>query len=457
MKDISGSFRVSIQFPEIGVFELSLDKSLRISTILLGLSPWLRADSSRFCLQYGQKTLSNTSQVNYFGICANSELRVVESQESVKTPQISMPSQFLAREDFVRKLLDTLVAPHSEEFCRACEKLLDYLPSDQTIKNASANPEPFLANLKTIDNQHILVYHLQILQWRIQCPFYLTRYKSAGLTDLLTEFLQTAPRSAGVIVNILAAFGEVIYSDFLKPLLSALANPAFPIDSEVAVSQYLAKKFDVNLGLNMQLIDKALLMMVHPVWDEFSEFLRKIADSRQLYELSLLHLDNQMFRDIFTHFVAIPSDDARDRFTLCLDLLENGFWNKTASALIKLVTVNASSLIDSPDLILRLVQILKKSDVRNSTTVYDLLAQLAELSSAYARVVDEFLNDLALFETNRWSFSQVEPNFQKLCGLRNLGATCDQNSIFQQILRILAFQHLLLAEVCRDDSSLHAL
>jgi hypothetical protein len=88
-------------------------------------------------------------------------------------------------------------------------------------------------------------------------------------------------------------------------------------------------------------------------------------------------MDNQMFRDIFTYFVAIPSDEARDCFTLYLDLLENGFWNKTASALIKLVAVNASSLINSPDFILRLVQILKKSDVRNSATVYDLLAQLA--------------------------------------------------------------------------------
>jgi ubiquitin C-terminal hydrolase len=457
MKDISGSFYVSIQFPETGVFVLSLDKSLRISTILLGLSPWLRADPSCFCLQYGQKTLSKTLQFYYLGICANSELRVVESQEAVKTPQISMPSQFLAGENFVWKLLDTLVAPHSEKFYRACEKLLDYLPSYQTIKNASTNPEPFLAKLKIIDNQHILVYHLQILQWRIQCPFYLNRYKATGLTDLLPEFLQTAPRSAGVIINILAVFGESIYSDFMKPLLSALANPAFPIDSGVAVSQYLAKKSNVNLGLNMQLIEKALLMMAPPVWDEFSEFLWKIADSRQLYELSLLHLDNQIFRDIFTHFVAIPSDDARDRFTLCLDLLENGFWNKTASALIKFVTVNASSLIDSPDLILRLVQILKKSDVRNSITVYDLLEQLAELSSAYARVVDEFFNDFALLETDRWSFSQIEPNFQKLCGLRNLGATCYQNSIFQQILRIPAFQHLLLAEDCRDDPSLHAL
>jgi hypothetical protein len=94
-----------------------------------------------------------------------------------------------------------------------------------------------------------------------------------GLIDLFPEFLQTVPRSAGVIINILAAFGESIYSDFLKPLLSALANPAFPIDSGVAVSQYLAKKSDVNLELNMQLIEKALLAMAPPVWDEFSEFL----------------------------------------------------------------------------------------------------------------------------------------------------------------------------------------
>jgi hypothetical protein len=202
MKDISGSFCVSIQFPETEVFALSLDKSLRISTIPLGLSPWLRVDPSRFCLQYGQKTLSNTSHFYHLGICANSKLRVVESQEAIKTPQISIPSQFLAREDFVRKLLDTLVAPHLEEFYRDCEKLLDYLPSDQTIKNVSANPEPFLAKLKTIDNQHILVYHLQILRWRIQFPFYLNQYKSAGLTDLLPEFLQTTTRSAGVIVNI---------------------------------------------------------------------------------------------------------------------------------------------------------------------------------------------------------------------------------------------------------------
>jgi ubiquitin C-terminal hydrolase len=277
------------------------------------------------------------------------------------------------------------------------------------------------------------------------------------LTDLLRQLLQRAPSSTAVIVDILDAIGKSIYSDFLEPLLSALANAAFPIDSGVAVSKYLTKSFDGALELNMQLIEKALLSMPPPVWDEFSEFLWKIADSKPLYELSVQHLDNQIFRDIFAHFVAIPCDDARNRFSLCLDVLQNGFWDGTASALAKLVSVNASTLLNSSDLILRLLPIVKKSDVSNSKTVYDLLAQLADLSPAYAPVVDGFLDEVTMLETDRWSFSEAEPNSQGLCGLRNLGATCYQNSIFQQILRIPAFQHLLLAELCPDESSLHAL
>jgi ubiquitin C-terminal hydrolase len=456
IKDASGTFRVSVEFPELGAVSLSLDKSLRISAVLLALSPWLKADSSRFCLQYGQRVLSNLSPLSYC-MSANCSVRVVESQDAGKAPRMVMPSQILVRERLVTNLLNALVAPHSEEFHRTCEKLLDYLPSDQTLKNSSADPKLFLRKLKAIDNQQILVYHLRILRWRIQCPSYVDQYKTAGLADLLRQLLQTAPRCVVAIVDILDAFGKSIYSDFLNHLLSALANPAFPIDSGVAVSKYLTKQFDVDLELNMQLIEKALLAMTPPVWHEFSEFIWKIPDSRQLYELSVLHLDNHMFRDIFTHFVAVQSDNARDRFTLCLELLQNGFWDGTTSALTKLVSVNASSLVDSPDLIQRLLEILKKSDVSNSTTVYDLLAQLAELSPGYAQVVDGFLDNIVLLETDRWSFSQGEPNFQGLCGLHNLGATCYQNSIFQQILRIPAFQHLLLAEESPDEPSLYAL
>jgi ubiquitin C-terminal hydrolase len=457
IKDFSGTFCVRVQFPEIGAFSLSLNNSLRISTVLLGLSPWLREDSSRFCLQSRERTLSDHPTLSFSSICADRELRVVESRGTVKAAQALLPSQILIHEDFVKDLLNMLIAPHSDEFHRACQKLLDYLSSDQAIKNSSANPEPFLGELRRIGNEQTLSYHLRILRWRIQCPFYLNQYKDAGLADLLRNFLQTAPTSAGVIVDVLDAISGSVYSDFLEHLLSALANPAFPIDSGVAVSKYLTKRFDAGVVLNVQLIEKALLKMEPPVWDEFSEFLWKNADIKELYELSVQHLDNQHFRDIFTHFVAVQNDDAQCRFTLCLELLQKGFWDGTASALTRLVSVNASSLLDSPDLIRRLLQILKKSDVSDSATVYDLLAQLSKLSPAYARDIDGFIDELMAFEMDRWSLSQVEPNFQGLCGLRNLGATCYHNSVFQQILRIPAFQYLLLAEDCPEESSLHAL
>jgi hypothetical protein len=194
------------------------------------------------------------------------------------------------------------------------------------------------------------------------------------------------------------------------------------------------------------------------VWTEFQKFLWKIDDPQALWNLGLAHIQESsiVFTDIFRHFLPAVRliGSLRECFAREFQLLRLGFFEGVALTLKDLVNDNKELLGQSPELVAEMIDAMKIPFLPYGvvTDLADACADLSALSPENRHVFEAFLEKLTQLSFEHWSCCPDPPKQTDLNGLRNLGATCYMNAVFQQLFRIPAFQYLLLkAEADRPD------
>jgi hypothetical protein len=370
------------------------------------------------------------------------------------------PSQILVSQDFIPPLLHSLANDRIPTFLLACEQLLDYLPSDQSLLDRSGNPEEFIERLDTIGNDQYLKYYLEILAWRLGCRFFVDAYRKTDWFDRVLAVLEPRPCCLKVALGLFTLLCKDFRPEVIAPCLRIVANPSRDVSDRMAVAIYLADSYQASavdaVIAARELIAEAIDKMESTVWPKFVEFIEKLERPQELFALasSRIESNNPYFLDLYLRYFELSKLDPDSRFETGLKALARN--ERVIEFLARLVENNSDVFNRRDDLFYDIICTIKSTELPHELTakVFRLLTRMVRQCPTNGALFDDFLGDVAHVSLHRWGVTTQSRHPSGLCGLRNLGATCYINAVFQQLFRISAFRLLLLEAEFEPQSGL---
>jgi hypothetical protein len=458
--ELSGNTRLNVQI-EGREFVFHVKRTLKTNGFLVAIGCYLVDHPLSYVVVTGTRTLPNGALSRCLP-SLNARL-LVKKPMAAPAVRASYPSQVLSNGMFAARLLSLFSEDHSEELFDVCGQFLNFLPHDQSLAGLSADAVLFLEHLQQISNPRILKYCLEIVLWRLSCPIYEKAYKGLDWTEFLTKLLvdQALADSADVTVQLLGRLGIQLSPNMIGPLFDIMVRSQSSTEAKVRIAKYLNEQYEPSISMQPFLcaVEVTIMQMTDSIWKEFSAFLWKVGLADEFAEMATTHLDNRFFAEIFLHFAlsALNCGTPQLRFSNCIRIVGNGFLEGTTETLSNLLAVHQADFVGEPNLTKELLDVLKTGTLPEDTKLQlcELCIGLAQLSESHEAVLNDFISEISSMSGDRWSVLPSEPRTHQFCGLRNLGATCYLNSVFQQILRIPAFQYLLMNE--QPDSALGSL
>jgi ubiquitin C-terminal hydrolase len=442
---VVGTTNTTLTFPDQEIPECTMRVDTRQPPVapLLALGPWLKDDASQYGLTMRNRIIDGSSlylsQVGH-----NSCLSVVKSDRVL--PLYTLPVARLVRLGVPAGLVASFTEDHSDEYFVACQKLLYAMPTDVAVVRLTSCPVDFWARLEQSTNRFEILYYLEALRWRLNCPHYRDIYERLELTPRLHACIEKSPMSAIASAEILAASSEKLSPGMFTAMIRVLLDVKQPDDKKVQVAQYITAKFDVTLSRHVlceiAMLESVILQMTPAVWNAFSGFLSKLRPARPIYELACRNVQCRFFRETAVRLAPFTVEvPARERFSLCFQLLRSeptlpGVFD----ALSDIVSTCGDDLKASGDLVPDVLEM-----VEHSHNYYALFVSFSGLSEDHMSIYTKFLEG-----------ATVSTSLTPFHGLSNLGSTCYMNAVFQQILSIAGFQRRLLSADASDLPSLRA-
>jgi hypothetical protein len=403
------------------------------------------------------------------GIFRSGDVVVVEFFRGceIQTASVAIPSLELAKCHFCSDLLEAIASSTDLEFTRKCRQLLNRLPNDPLIVQALQDMPKFLDDLKCSTNEYILVYKLQILIEAMN-------NKKVEL-DLIES---DAPRI--VIDLILAREGSLKGLRQLLLILRRICNPAILDRASITIPRFLTlipiafkcQELIVHVltyfailnplettGLvitSEQLLKAAIPQLNEAALTHFPQFTGQLENKCYFAELCVRNLNQDGFLQVFDSLV---DDLSKAEFPNILANLLELLPDAKGKVLVRLSQALTSVLKRSPNLASQNVSAFRHllpiafetADVDVRTGIFQLFSLIVDLADEESLSIIRKALD---FQTDRWNYGTEAsaPTLPGFVGLRNLGATCYINSIFQQLFHIFPFRYLVITSEVQEES-----
>ena len=371
---------------------------------------------------------------------------------SFSEPCIQLLSSHLYQKQFTNKLIEILQENANPNLQLSVYNLFFHFPQDNGLFELLSNPEFFLKKLFESKNDALHTYMLHILMNNVKDDD-INNLLQNNIIQLYLNFLQKRPMSPtleSAWIYFFDNYFNLIFIEFSIPFFKYLfIHIEKKINLGDSFFKIIFKFINLNPQFSLSIIEENLISFNIIISSCSTNITNKLRESIKLlpnltnilndcisnsFNGSLNHL-NILIDSIFEYSSSL---NLKKLFEKCLILIkENNNGN-----IINSICLLSSKLLQIDSTLVQLDSNLG-IDTFKSFLLNPNYNSLLEMSKTFFKVsseenlnnINDFLNNL-FNETKIDSISKTDSNFEKLdnySGIKNLGATCYLNSIFQQL------------------------
>lgn len=470
--DITGHVKVTVKLPDAPDEQRFIRKDTTVQELLQAMGPHLEESAEHYQVMHGKNVCKDRLASGTSGVTNASCFSIVKADEAPQSSDTIWPTVALGRLQFTKCLFEILDNKHDSSVYSICTDLLALLPTDEEMLKMSISPT-FLENTRP-KNLRQIQYLLEVILWRIRAPLYKEGYANSTSFGKFVVHCLEAPRlmtlcgetvievaqsvdfkNATVQSQVEVALLRILKNTELKRNTKSLGLECLSRSSQPMISELLER--DASL---LETIESIVGTLDNELWDKFKSFLWKLNNKPVLFKMSLRHLSepgSDHFKEIFMHFSEDMSEECspNEQIEHYLDFIENGYFEDSAARIMTILKQNEGKLVNCKELIEKGIHILINVDMPNNVES-DVCKFVIALSKSAANngPLDRFMENMSALQLDRWSVIPSDGCVRGLPGMKNMGATCYMNSVFQCLLRIPLFRKMLIECDPKDDDSL---